>query len=157
MSFVLALLVCGCGTSWASKKPKPIYQDGVLKGFRMEQQGTHCSTDGNTNGTVMAHTDDDGNTNGMVNANTSSSTSCGSNAFAFYTVVVGDHTFVLSPIPKPLGVFGAYKYAFGGGVGKNSVLYGLLPGTPIQMVNKDGNIYIKVGNRESEYTIVSMQ
>ncbi|HEY0307774.1 MAG TPA: hypothetical protein VGB94_06400 [Acidobacteriaceae bacterium] len=153
----MALLDSSCSTAWAAKKPKPIYQDGVLKGFRMEQQGTHCSTNGNTSGTVNAHTYDDGSTNGTVNANTSSTTSCGPSAFAFYTVIVGEHTYVLLPIPKPIGVFGAYKYAFGGGVGKNSVLYGLLPGTPIQMVNKDGNVYIKVGNRESEYTIVAMQ
>jgi len=153
-----ALLASSCGTTWAGKKPKPVYQDGVLKNFRTEQQGTVCSTDGNTNGTVRATTDDYGSTRGTVDATSTASSSCAPRIVAFYTVVIGDHTFVLSPIPKPIGIFGAYKAAFSGSwEAKNSVLYGLLPGTPIQMVNKDSNVYIKVGKRESEYTIVSMK
>ena len=40
---------------------------------------------------------------------------------------------------------------------KNSVLYGVLPGTPIKMRSESGTVYIKVGKRETEYKIVAMQ
>jgi len=162
IAIAIALLASSCGTAFAAKKPKPVYQDGVLKDFRTEQQGTYCSTNGDTNGTVRARTDDDGNTHGTVDANTTASTSCSPRVVAFYTVVVGEHTFVLSPIPKPISI-GKMLIPFAGPMmavrdaAQNSVLYGLLPGTPIQMVNKDGTIYIKVGKNESEFTIVSMK
>lgn len=161
LTLTIALLASSCGTAWA-KKPKPVYQDGVLKDFRTAQDGTSCSTDGNTTGTVNAHTDDDGNTRGTVDATTTASTSCGQRIRAYYTVVIGTHTFVLTPTPKPPSM-GKMMIPFAGpsmafrDAAQNSVLYGLLPGTPIQMVNKDGNVYIKVDKRESEYTIVSMQ
>lgn len=152
----IALLSLSCATAWAKK---PVYQDGVLKDFNTAQDGTSCSTDGNTTGTVRAHTDDDGNTRGTLNANTTASTLCGSRIRAYYTVVVGNHTFVLTPTsasPISAGkLFIPYGVLFM--KNKNSVLYGLLPGTPIQMGTKDRSVYVKVGKDESEYTIISMQ
>jgi hypothetical protein len=150
---IITLLAFSCGTAWAAKKPVPVYQDGVLKDFHTEQKGTYCSTDGDTNGTVRATTDDDGNTHGTVDATSTASTSCIPRIFAYYTVVVGDHTFVLSPTWSGHIIFAAFFRQ------KNSVLYGVLPGTPIKMRTEGGAAtgYIKVGKRESEYTIVSMK
>ena len=65
---------------------------------------------------------------------------------------MGDHTFVLSPTMS--GSIFAYAIFFRK---KNSVLYGVLPGTPIKMRSEGGTVYIKVGKRESEYEIAAMQ
>jgi hypothetical protein len=163
ITLTVALLASGCGTAWAAKKPEPVYQDAILKDFHTEQQGKHCSTSGDTNGTIKADTDSDGTTNGTVTATTTSSTSCTPRMVAFYTVVMGDHTFVLSPTESG-GVAAAKGVAIiaTGGMGafflkKNSVLYGVLPGTPIKMRSEGGTVYIKVGKRESEYKIVAMK
>lgn len=163
LTLTFALLASGCGVAWAAKKPEPVYQDAVLKDFHTEQQGKHCSTSGDTNGTIKADTDSDGTTNGTVTATTTSATSCTPRMVAFYTVVMGNHTFVLSPTESG-GVAAAKGLAIfaTGGMGafflkKNSVLYGVLPGTPIKMRSESGTVYIKVSKRESEYKIVAMQ
>ena len=162
MKAPLALCLLLCGTAWAAKKPEPVYQDAVLKDFHTEQQGTFCSTSGNTNGTVNANTDSSGTTNGTVNATSSASTSCSPRMAAYYTVVMGQHTFVLSPTEsgtvaaaKTVAIIAFFPSAFF--LKKNSVLYGVLPGTPIKMRSEGGIFYVKVGKRESEYKIVSAQ
>ncbi len=164
ITLTIALLASGSGTAWAAKKPEPVYQDAVLKDFHTEQQSKHCSTSGDTNGTIKADTDSDGTTNGTVTATSTSSTSCTPRMVAFYTVVMGEHTFVLSPTENG-GVVAAKATAIiaTGGMAafflsrKNSVLYGVLPGTPVKMRSESGTVYIKVGKRESEYKIVAMQ
>jgi hypothetical protein len=147
LAITIALLASSCGTAWAAKKPKPAYQDAVLKDFRTEQKGSECSTRGNTDGTVTASTSG-GYTQGTVDANSRSNTSCVPRIVAFYTVVMGDHTFVLSP---SWSGFAAIFHP------RNSALYGVLPGTPVKVKSEDGAIYVKVDDRESEYTIVSMK
>ncbi len=105
-TFTIALLVFGCGTAWAAKKPKPVYEDAVLKDFHTEQHGSFCSTSGDTNGSIDADTDSNGNTSGTVKATSTASTSCSPRMMAYYTVVMGNHTFVLSP-KEPGGVVAA--------------------------------------------------
>ena len=166
LAFTIALLIFGCDTAWAAKKPEPVYQDAVLKNFHTEQQGKFCTTSGNTNGTVNANTDSDGNTNGTVNATSSASTSCSPRMVAYYTVVMGEHVFTLSPATssgKKAAKVGTAMLTFGIGAivwnafDKNSSLYGVLPETPVKMRSESGAVYIKVGKRESEYKIVAMQ
>jgi len=163
MKATLALCLMLCGTAWAAKKPEPVYQDAVLKDFHTEQHGTSCSTSGNTNGTVHANTDSDGTTNGTVNATSTASTSCRPRMVAYYTVVVGEHTFVLSPtesgaVTAAKGVTIIATMGMGAFfLNKNSVLYGVLPGSPVKMRSEGGTVYIKVGKHESEYKIVAMQ
>jgi hypothetical protein len=165
-TFTIALLVFGCGTAWATKKPEPVYQDAVLKNFHTEQQGKFCTTSGDTNGTVNANTDSDGHTNGTVNTTSSASTSCSPRMVAYYTVVMGEHVFTLSPATssgKKAAKVGTAMLTFGIGAivwnafDKNSALYGVLPGTPIKMRSESGTVYVKVGKRESEYKLVSAQ
>jgi hypothetical protein len=165
-TLIIALLASGCGTAWAQKKPEPVYQDAVLKDFHTEQQGKFCTTSGNTNGTVNANTDSDGNTNGTVNTTSSASTSCRPRMVAYYTVVMGEHVFTLTPTissGKSAAKVGTAMLTFGIGAivwnafDKNSALYGVLPGTPIKMRSESGTVYIKVGKRETEYKIVAMQ
>lgn len=160
-ALTIALFASGCGTAWAAKKPEPVYQDAILKDFHTEQHGTFCSTSGDPNGTIKADTDSSGTTNGTVNATSSASTSCSPRMAAYYTVVMGDHTFVLTPTEpgaatavKAVAIIAFFPSAFF--LKKNSVLYGVLPGTPIKMRSEGGTVYIKVGKRESLYKIVSM-
>ena len=108
-ALVIALLAFDCGTAWAAKKPKPVYQDAVLKDFHTEQHGTFCSTSGNTNGTVNADTDSNGNTSGTVNATSSASTSCSPRMMAYDTVVMSTtpwfyplQNVVAWPLPRQL-------------------------------------------------------
>jgi hypothetical protein len=156
------LLLLTAPIASASKKPEPVYEDAVLKDFHTEQHGTFCSTSGNTNGTVNANTDSSGTTNGTVNATSTASTSCSPRMAAYYTVVMGDHTFVLTPTEpgaataaKAVAIIAFFPSAFF--LKKNSVLYGVLPGTSIKMRSDSGTVHIKVGKRESEYKIVAMQ
>ena len=159
-AFALCLLLCS--TAWAAKKPDPVYQDAILKGFHTERHGTFCSTSGDTNGTVKASTDSSGSTNGTVNTTSTASKSCSPRMVAYYTVVMGEHTFVLSPTEpgavtatKVVGIIVFWPSVFF--LKKNSVLYGVLPGTPIKMRSEGGTVYIKVGKLESEYKIISVQ
>ena len=80
---------------------------------------------------------------------------------AYYTVVIGEHTFVLSPTEpgavtatKLAGIIAFWPSVFF--LKQNSVLHGVLPGTPIKMRSENGTVYIKVGKLESEYKIVSV-
>jgi hypothetical protein len=158
-AFALCLLLCS--TAWAAKKPDPVYQDAILKDFHTERHGTFCSTSGDTNGTVKTSTDSSGSTKGTVNTTSTASTSCSPRMVAYYTVVMGEHTFVLSPTEpgavtatKLAGIIAFWPSVFF--LKQNSVLYGVLPGTPIKMRSENGTVYIKVGKLESEYKIVSV-
>jgi hypothetical protein len=166
LAFTITLLAFGCGTARAAKKPEPVYQDAVLKDFHTEQHGKFCTTSGDTNGTVKANTDSDGDTNGTVTATSSASTSCSPRMVAYYTVVMGEHVFTLTPATssgKKAAKVGTAMLTFGIGAivwnafDKNSALYGVLPGTPIKMRSESGTVYVQVGKRESEYKIVAMQ
>jgi hypothetical protein len=163
LTLTVGLLASDCGIAWAAKKPEPVYQDAVLKDFHTEQHGSFCSTSGDTNGSIDADTDSNGNTSGTVKATSTASTSCSPRMMAYYTVVMGEHTFVLSPT-EPGGVVAAKGLAIiaTGGMGafflkKNSVLYGVLPGTPIKMRSEGGTVYVKVGKRESQYKMGAMR
>ncbi len=76
---------------------------------------------------------------------------------AYYTVVMGAHVWVLTPAVT-LARAGTVLLTAGFGAMflKNSTLAGVLPGTPVKMRSEGGNIYVKVGKRESEYKIISV-
>lgn len=158
----IALLLCLSLPSVASKKEAPVYQDAVLKDFHMVEAGKFCTTNGNTSGLV----DSNGNNSGTISATTSSTTSCRPRTSAVYTVISGVHTMTLTPHQsggKTAAKVGTAFITLGIGtvvwnsLEKNSALYGVLPGTAIKMRSDEGIIYVKVGKRESTYSIVSMQ
>jgi len=134
--------------AWCSSKTKPDYQDGVLVSFREESTGSHCSTTGNVDGKV----DNDG----TVSGRTTGSSNCSDTHRRLYTVRVGENTYVLHPYVSGGVMAGAMAT---GGISllfvKDSVLANLLPGTPIKVRTDEHGFFVKVGKRESRYTVVS--
>jgi hypothetical protein len=144
-TLLLCLLCCLCAVARASKKPAPVYvyQDAVLKSFRMVADGQSCS--GSTTGKVE--------NDGKIDANTS--TSCTNTTKAIYTIVVGEQTFTLTPALVGKALAGSLlTLGYADLFKKQSCLYGQLPGTHI-LIRSDGAIFhVKVGKRESTYKLV---
>jgi hypothetical protein len=151
---LLALLVAV--PAFAAKHSDSEYQLGRMVSFHTEQSGRHCTSSEQTNGNVNAYTDDSGNTSGTVRASSYGSSSCTPITKAYYTVKVGDNTFVLTPAVSAAKV-GVALVTLGIGTAfmKNSVLYGTLPGTPILVRSENGTFYVKVGKRESDYKLAA--
>lgn len=156
------LLLCLSLPCFAGKKDGPVYQEAVLKDFHMVDDGKFCTTSGDTSGTVHSN----GNNTGTISGTTSSTTSCHPRTAAMYTVVAGDHVLTLTPHQsggKTAAKAGTAFLTLGIGVivwnslEKSSTLYGVLPGTAIKLRSDEGIVYVKVGKRESMYSIVSME
>src|SRR5678816_1877730 len=72
-----------------------------------------------------------------------------------YTVAVGDVSYVLAPAlthPKTALFTLGYSAAFQ----KNSVLYAQLPGTTLKVRVVKDKVYVRIGDRESPYHVVSL-
>jgi hypothetical protein len=141
---LLAILVLVVSASAKNKKAADgDYHDGVLVKFETVSSGLSCSSSGS--GKV--------NDNGQVNV--SNSGSCSEDSVGHYTVAVGDVSYVLAPAlahPKTALFTLGYSAAFQ----KHSVLYAQLPQTAVKVrVSKD-KLYVKIGDRESPYRVVSV-
>lgn len=135
-----ALLVF-CSTVAAAKdKPPHVYEDGVLVSFRSVATGTSCSQVGNTSGNVDATTDDNGNTSGTVKSTSTGSMDCAPTGWVYYTLAVGDHTYVVHHAPQAWN--------------RSSDLRGELPGTHVQVRFDKKGLYVRVGSKESKFVIV---
>jgi hypothetical protein len=149
MRLLAALLLC-CSFALGATKPEPVYQDAVFKDFHYSQTGQSCTTSGGSNGTVDAHTNSSGHTSGTVNTTSSATTDCSINRMALYTITAGEHEYVITPRHLPFSgspIAAAFR--------KNSDLYGVLPGTPLKIRTESENFYVKIGNRESVFKLVS--
>lgn len=156
----MCLTLLGCSAAFAKDKPR--YQDGVLVNFRMVETGTGCDSSSSTSGTVNATTTDEGygmsNTSGTIDSKTTSSGGCTINRSPIYKVSIGSHIYALEPSLSPRKRFVAIVPVAGLALARNSVLYGVTPGTPIK-ISSDGNgiFHIKIGKRESRYKLVGAQ
>jgi hypothetical protein len=146
-SFISILLIILALAVLASAKDKRSakgdYHDGVLVKFQMVKSGESCSSTGS------GQVNDDGQ------VSVSNSGSCSEKSVAHYTIVVGDISYVLSPAvthPKTAIFTLGYSAAFQ----KDSVLYAQLPGTPVKVRVKKGKVYVRIGDRESPYHVVSV-
>jgi len=124
-----------------------VYQDAVLKSFRMVNDGEHCSTSGSASPDYAG------------GASTSTSTNCTATQSAYYTVSIGDQIIVLTPaVTVPKVAPAAATRGFNRFFSKDSVLYGLLPGTPVKIrQDSPGKFYVRVGKRESLYKIAAAE
>jgi hypothetical protein len=138
LTLILLLL---SSAAWAKEKAAPAdYQDAVLVSFRTVATGSSCSHSSTTSGNVDATTDDDGNTTGTIKATTEGSTDCSNTGWVYYTLSVGNHTYV---------VHHAVAFRF-----RSSNLHGQLPGAHLQ-VRMDGKaFYVRVNNKESKFVVV---
>jgi len=144
----------------AKQKPAYTYEDGVMIDFQMVNSGKHCSTSADTRGDIDARTDDEGNTRGTVEAHTSGSTVCSNTRRAVYRVSVGEHVYTLEPYVGADRVAAAMVPIVGLAylaAKKQSVLYGVLPGTHVEVRTESGAFYVRVGKRESKYRLAGAE
>jgi hypothetical protein len=141
---LLAILALALSVSAKDKKAADgDYHNGVLVRFETVSTGLSCSSSGS--GTV--------NDDGQVS--TSNSGSCSEDSVGHYTVAVGDVSYVLAPAlthPKTAIFTLGYSAAFQ----KHSVLYAQLPQTPVKVRVSKEKVFVKIGDRESPYRVVSV-
>ena len=152
---IFCVLLISSVCSFAKDKSAVAYQDAVLVDFRTVDSGSSCSTTGNTNGTVNSTSD----TTGTVNATTTASTQCVNHTESIYTLSLGGHVYQLVVAVNPARVATAMIPILGPAyliaTRNNSVLYGVLPGTHVQVRTEEGGkFFVKVGKRESKYKLV---
>jgi hypothetical protein len=135
-------------TAWSATKPAPQYQDGVLISFTTVSNGSTCSSNGQTTGTV--------DSTGTISGKTNTSTSCSDNLKRHYTVKVGDSMFVLSPaMSKKAKGAALASLGWSAVFSKNSVLANQLPGTHFQIWSDEDGMHVRIGKRESLYSVVA--
>lgn len=153
MRTLFAVLIC-CTCAIAQQRPQAAYVNGTLISFRTVDAGSSCYTNGTTGGQVSGEVDDYGNISGTVTGHTSSSTSCVPRQVAYYTLAVGNQTYILTPgLTKREGFTALATLGYSRLFEKASVLYGLPAGTPIQVRAEGSAIYVRVSERESKYRI----
>lgn len=143
---VIGLLILST-SAFAKSKQDRDYHDALLVSFRTVTTGSVCSSSGHTNGTV----DDEGN----VSATTNSSGDCSNTQLRYYTVELGSNTYVLAPTHSGKSKAGAaLTFGWGALAWKSSVLANEMPGSHVLLASDPSGFYVKVGNRESKFTLV---
>ena len=122
------------------KQPDSAFQDATLVSFRAVATGSSCSHAASTTGNVVASTDEGGNTTGTVKSTTDGNTNCRDTGWMYYTLQVGDHTYV---------VHNAITFGY-----RDSDLKGQLPGAHVLVRTDAKGFYVRVGNKESKFVVV---
>ena len=153
----LLLALLGSAPVFAKDKPQYSYQDGVLQAFRMQTTGNKCTGTADTSGTVSANTDSSGDTRGTVNATTNGSASCRDTERPLYTIKSGENTYVLTPDHNTGTNIGVAMFPLAGVLTKNSSLAYQPPGTAVKLRSDGNHFFVKVGKKESMYSVVGAQ
>src|SRR4051794_25789803 len=145
-----ALVLFGVALAGAKDKSGRVYQDGVLVSYRTVNTGTSCSSSGTVNGSV----DNDG----TISGTTSSSGGCANRVAYLYTIRTSGTTLVLRPAMtgKEMATSMA-TLGWGSLFMKQSVLAGQMPGVGFEISIDRGEAHVKMGKRESVYTVVAAQ
>lgn len=154
MRFLLLLLLC---PTIALAKDQPTYQDGTLVSAHMQQAGSHCAQNASTNGTVRANTDAAGNTNGTINSTTTGDSNCRDVERSVFTVKSGDNTLILTPVLSAstgaaLGLLGVTH-----AIPRDSSLAYQLPGTPLKLRSDGKHFFVKVGKKETMFSVIGAE
>lgn len=120
------------------------YQAAVLVSFKTVSTGSDCSSTGTTTGRV--------NDNGNIKADSDSTSSCSDSEVRLYTVRVGENLFVLRPASAFGGPTPGWVSPF-----KRCSLANQLPGTHILIRSHGSGLQVKVGTKESSYTLYGAQ
>ena len=139
----VALVCASASCALARDKGKGDWQPGVLVSFRTVTTGSSCS------GNVDAKVDEAGQVNG------STESTCSDRRLRFYTIQVEGQTFVVAPdhTGKQKAV-GMATLGWSAAFAKGSVLRDQLPGAHIQVRSDPSGLFIRVGKKESKFTIV---
>lgn len=137
-------------TAKTKERPDSDYQEGILVSFRTVANGSSCSSSGTVNGSV--------NDGGTVEGTTKGSSSCSDNTVRHYTEKVGDNMFVIKPSTTGKeNATGMATMGFGFLFMKSSVLADELPGTKFKVRSEKGKLFIKIGKRESPFSVIEAQ
>ena len=130
------------------------YREALVVNFHTQARGASCSSTGQTNGSINSVTRDAA----TISATTRTETDCSPSTAYLYTVFSEGHTYTLTPAPSA-AAFGASMLTAGMSsfFRKPSVLYGVLPGTHVQIRTQGSTFYVKIGKRESAYKLVSAE
>ena len=141
-------VVLAASSLTAAAKSKAEYQDAVLKNFSTERSRTRFTVNDKA---ASSRSTTGGSNSGSQRGAASPAAPCGVHVVAVFTVVVGEHVYVLTP-----AVMGEYApTGLGRFLVRSPSLEGTLPGTPVKMRSDGSEIYIKVGRRESQYKAIS--
>ena len=157
MRTLVFFVLFGSTLALAKDKPQYSYQDGVLLSFRMQPTGSECTNNDETSGTVNANTDSNGDTSGRVSTNTTGTASCRDTERALYTIKSGGSTYLLTPDHSTGANLGMALFPLAGVFTRNSSLAYQLPGTQIKLRSDGKHFFVKVGKRESMYSIVEFR
>lgn len=119
------------------------YRPATLVSFRTQSVGASCS------GNVNAQVEDNGQVNGTTNSN------CSDQMVRFYTIQLEGQAFTV--VPAHTGKQKAIGFAtlgWSGAFEKGSVLINQLPGAHIEVRSDPSGVFIRVGKKESKFTIV---
>jgi hypothetical protein len=146
----LALMLLCCSVAFCQTAPSD-YREATLVGFRTITAGSSCSS----SGTVAANANDSGSVNGTTQAETY----CSDNLVRLYTVQVDNNVFVLRrTISKKQTAMVLGTMGYGGFfLLHKDVLANQLPGAPILIRSQGSGFQIKVGKKESLYSIQGAQ
>jgi hypothetical protein len=148
MPIALGLMLLPSMALAKDKHPDSDYQDGVLVSFRTIVTGNDCSSSGTVKGTV--------NDSGDVDANSNTRSSCSDDSVRLYSIKVGDNMFELEPmVTGKEAAAGIATMGWGALFMKRSVLSNQLPGTRLKVRSDKGKIFVKIGDRESPYSVTS--
>jgi len=140
MPIALTLALLSPAAFAKDKQPDSAFQDATLVSFRAVATGSSCKHTASTTGNVEASTDEGGNTTGTVKSTTDGNTNCRDTGWMYYTLQVGDHTYV---------VHNAITFGY-----RDSDLKGQLPGAHVLVRTDAKGFYVRVGNKESKFVVV---
>lgn len=132
-----ALFLC-TASAFANDKPQYTYQYGVLQGAHLDDSARDCVADSNTS----------------QSAGTIASSSCAGGNNIVYIVTSGGATYILTPR-------GDQDENRGGLLLRATIAHSVLdkkpPQTPIEIRSDGRHFFVRVGNRESEYSVARVQ
>jgi hypothetical protein len=147
-SLLLVTLFCVV-PAFANEKPQYTYQDGVLQGFQRAPSASSCVEGSDSSGLATSNTHNDNNT-----VNPAGSTSCEDQPSVVFTVKSGGATYLLTPR-------GDSDESKGGLLTRamiwHSVLQNQPPQTPIKLRSDGRHFFVKLGDRESMYSVARVE
>ncbi len=149
-ALLLGVLLC-VTPAFANEKPQYTYQDGVLQGFHRGPSESRCVERTDSSGSVSSTTH---NYDSSVDLSTTGSSSCTDEYTVVFTVKSGGATYILTPR-------GDSDETKGGLLTRamiwHSVLQNQPPQTPIKLRSDGRHFFVKIGDRESMYSVARVE
>jgi hypothetical protein len=149
-ALLLAMLLCVV-PAFANEKPQYTYQDGILQGFHREPSESRCGEGSDSSGAVAATTH---NYDSTAYPSTTGSSTCTDEYTDVFTVKSGGATYILTPR-------GDSDETKGGLLTRamiwHSVLQNQPPQTPIKLRSDGRHFFVKIGDRESMYSVARVE